>query len=218
MRKFIFINAFSVAMLLHGAIANAQSQVDRRDTMVTKSMSCHCFGEIECWGFTGALGSNFSWPCKTSAHDAQCCDRVKAAYNDLSSSQKQVVANCLCAKGMPNGYELHVKQSVGTESSYSDCGKVATLINTPAVIKTTCTCPAGWLANQTNVDGGITADGKCKKAVCGPISVPTPAGYTAVGDWGFIGGSTLYAWGSDVNGGKAICVSVQISPAVCKLQ
>lgn len=211
---------FVTLLMLSSVVVNAQTKKISNDTMQEKSISCHCYGQIDCYGFMGALGSNFGWPCKTDAHDDQCCDRVKAAYAALSSAQKQTIADCLCAKGEPNGYGVHVYGSVGTETSYGDCGVVATLINKPAVTKTTCTCPHGWLANQTNVDGGVTADGKCKRHVCGPFSTNNlPPNDFQIGTWGFIWGDGIWEWGNTINGGAPTdCHTIVISPAVCKLQ
>lgn len=68
-----------------------------------------------------------------------------------------------------------------------------------------CKCPKGWLSNMTNVNGGPTPDGKCKKLACANISVaPLPPNGTPVGTWGFTWGNGLWAWGNAANGGAAI--------------
>ena len=81
----------------------------------------------------------------------------------------------------------------------------STCNTTVAVTKT---CPAGWLANQTNVDGGVTADGVCKKAVAGcSLPAPLPANGTQIGSsgsYGFTWGNSVNVFGNAGNGGAAI--------------
>lgn len=73
---------------------------------------------------------------------------------------------------------------------------------------TTCSCPKGWAANPTNVDGGVTTDGKCKKLACLPDTVPPfPPDGTQIGTWGFTWGNGFWAWGSAANGGAAKCTT-----------
>ena len=67
-----------------------------------------------------------------------------------------------------------------------------------------CSCPKGWLANTTNEDGGVSADGKCKKLVCAPITVLPPPNGTSIGNWGFTWGNEIWALGTKENGGAAI--------------
>ncbi len=143
----------------------------------------------------------------------KCSD---AAYN-LSAAQKQAIADCACAAGVGNGTPIRAYSAVGVKRYQSDQA-MGTLVNTPAVVQTTCRCPVGWLANTSNIDGGVTTDGKCKKLVCGPIAVAPPADGTQVGSWGFTWGNSLWAYGSAANGGAALCRTLVISPKVCKLQ
>jgi hypothetical protein len=89
--------------------------------------------------------------------------------------------------------------------------RIGVLTDTPAV--TEIKCPGTWLANMTNVPGGVTADGKCKK-LSGPISItPLPANGTPIGTYGFTWGGQVYAWGTPANGGAAVTITV--SPGVC---
>lgn len=202
---------------------------------------CNCFGGIStispvgelhkqndwCWNF-GALGTAFSWPCHDihGHHKDQCCDRVQAAVHNLSATQWQSIADCLCANGTATGTTIEAYTAVGSGlggpleiGTYDNCDVLGTLVNQPLVTKTTCTCPKGWLANETNVDGGVTADGKCKKGVCGPFIIANlPPDGTPVGTWGFTWNNGLYAWGTTENGGAAICHTTVITPKVCKIQ
>ena len=147
-----------------------------------------------------------------------CARKCSDAAMQLTAPQKQAIADCACSAGLFNGTTIRSYSAVGTKRYQSDAS-IGILINTPQVTQATCNCPTGWAANTTNVDGGVTADGKCKKLVCGPISTgPFPANGTQVGNWGFTWGNALYAWGSSANGGAPICKTVVVSPAVCKLQ
>jgi hypothetical protein len=70
-----------------------------------------------------------------------------------------------------------------------------------------CRCPAGWLSNTSNEEGGITKDGLCKKMICGPINIkPYPANGTQVsGNIGFFWDGNLYWYGTKANGGAVVC-------------
>lgn len=144
----------------------------------------------------------------------RCSD---AAYN-LTPAQKQAIADCACAAGVASGTAIRAYGAVGTKEYQSDQA-LGILVNTPAVSQTTCKCPAGWMSNTTNIDGGVTGDGHCKKIVCQPISItPFPANGTQLGNWGFAWGNALYAWGTAANGGAATCTTVITQPKQCRLQ
>lgn len=67
--------------------------------------------------------------------------------------------------------------------------------------KTVCKCPPGSVANagtQAGKDGGITTDGKCKRAA-GTLTPPfagtsLPVNGTQLGSWGFSWGNAMYQW------------------------
>lgn len=200
---------------------------------LSKSYDCHCFGVISfnanqvysanalddvCLNL-GILGDNLSgWPCISIGHKNTCCDRVATVVNSLTTAQIQTIADCGCAQGIKTNTPINAYSAVGI-GNYKYCASIGTLINTPAVTQISCKCPSGWLANQTNIDGGITADGKCKKQVCGPFNTNTlPPNGTAVGTWGFTWGNGLWAWGTAANGGAAICTTVVVAPKVCRIQ
>ena len=184
-------------------------------------VECHCFGKVtgDCYS-TGALGNNYSLPCKTAAHQKDCCGRVKNAIAALSAAQKQTILDCLCSKNTPDNTDIYATAAVAT-SDYEKCdGAIGTFHQKPAYSITTCTCPTGWLANPTNVDGGVTSDGKCKKLVCGPWNVvpfSQPPNGTAVGTWGFTWQNGLWAWGTAANGGAAKCVTVNYPKGPCTM-
>ena len=167
--------------------------------------------------------TNFQPSCQTPANAA--CSSKALADSDFNS------AAFWCARGTPNGSTIRAYAAVGQPRTPAsiDKGKYiaaqtkGVLINTPAVTTTTCQCPAGWWANTTNLDGGVTADGRCKKPACGPNTVvPSPADGTPIGSgsnpWGFSWGNAFYAWGTNANGGAASCTTVITTAAVCKWQ
>jgi hypothetical protein len=171
-----------------------------------------------CLDLTGTVNKSYSGllPMKDD-NRKDCQTRCSDAAAKLSATQKQAIADCACSNGVGTGTTIRAYGAVGTKEYQSD-QSLGTLTNNAQVSNTTCKCPVGWLSNTTNIDGGITTDGNCKKIVCQPIGVAPPPNGTPVGTWGFIWGNALYAIGSNVNGGAANCVTVVVSPKVCKLQ
>ena len=169
---------------------------------------------------------------------------------------KQFLADSACSKGVANGTIVAAFSKVGANGNNDMDAANKPLINTAAVYKcegpghvltgSNCKhvvaiskkCPAGWAANQTNQDGGETADGLCKKAVQGCVlPPPLPANGTQIGTsgYGFTWGNAVVVFGNAGNGGAAIiscpagysisgisCVKAYaatlVSPKVCKFQ
>jgi hypothetical protein len=210
---------------------------------------CHCYGVISYDNLAGkqhatgvcldlgqlaTYSTNALHPCQPvlasnrQARESDCCNKVQNAVLALTAAQRQAIANCFCAHGAANGTSVEAYGGFGAgwlggvfhgSGNYRFCQKLGTLVNNPEVTKTTCTCPKGWLANTTNVDGGVTADGKCKKGMCiWDKSLGYPPDGTPVGTWGFTWSNGIYAWGSAANGGKATCITTVVSPKVCKVQ
>jgi hypothetical protein len=171
-----------------------------------------------CLDLTSAVGKTYSgvFPMKDE-NRKDCQTRCSDAAAALSATQKQAIADCACSNGVGTGTTIRAYGAVGTKEYQSD-ESLGTLTNNAQVSNTTCKCPVGWLSNTTNIDGGITTDGNCKKIVCQPIGVAPPANGTPVGTWGFTWGNALYAYGNAANAGAANCVTVVVSPKVCKLQ
>lgn len=196
--------------------------------------SCHCYGVISysdltnantrrdvCFDFGELATYGTLINCsKNQSNKNDCQKRVADATAALTAAQRQSIAQCLCDHGVPSGSTIRAYAAVGTEN-YGAAATFRTYVNTAEVTNTVCKCPPGWLANATNVDGGVTVDGKCKRGVCGPWSTatfPPPPNGTPVGTWGFTWGNGLYAWGTAANGGRAKCVTTMVSPSVCKLE
>jgi hypothetical protein len=184
----------------------------------TDALGCHCFGKIMDCLETGAIGNAYPANCNTSHHRGDCCNRVKNFISNLSAAEKKRIEACLCSKNLADNTSIYATSAIGTQSYESCSGAIATYHRKPPYSVTTCVCPAGWLANATNVDGGVTTDGKCKKGVCGPWSstaFPPPPNGTPIGTWGFTWGTGIYAWGTTANGGVATCTTIQHPAGPC---
>ena len=183
--------------------------------------------------------------------ERDCSDKCKnIAINDTKS---QAIANLACSKGVGNGSDVNAISKAGSVAMGGIDHFIGKLVNTAAVLKCpqggnivggncvhsiaiTKKCPAGWLANSSNVDGGETADGQCKKAVAGcNLPAPLPANGTQIAGYGFTWGNSVVQYGNAANGGAAVtscspgysvngnnCVKTYpvtvVSPAVCKFQ
>lgn len=95
---------------------------------------------------------------------------------------------------------------VGVGASGSD-GCLSNKPCTCEVYKEVCRCPVGWISNTTNIDGGITTDGKCKKLSCKPLNISPlpPSGTQLAGNIGFTWGDELWFYGTKENKGLPIC-------------
>ena len=117
-----------------------------------------------CTDLTAGLNVHYSgaFPMKDDNRQdctQKCGDYALQYYQNLAN--KQSLANCACAEGLADGSIIRAYGAVGTKE-YEQGQSVGVLINTPAVTKTTCTCPSGWLSDVTNINGGVTPTGKCK--------------------------------------------------------
>ena len=171
-----------------------------------------------CLDLTNTVNTTYSGAFQENEDNRNDCNtRCTDATANITAAQKQTIADCACSSGLANGSPLRSYSAVGTKK-YKSAQYVGQLVNTPAVIKTVCTCPAGWASNMSNVVGGVTADGKCKKEVGACISItPLPPNGTLIGNWGFTWGNTINVYGTSANGGAAVCVTSITSPAVCKI-
>lgn len=178
------------------------------------NLAGHTSSSGVCQDLTSQIGKTYSGVYQQHQdNQIDCNDRCKQAVMPLIHSQS--VANACCAIGAPSGAAIYAYSAVGTKVYWlvppDGSLPIGNLTNSPAV--TQAKCPAGWLANMTNVNGGVTADGKCKK-FSGPISItPLPANGTQIGTYGFTWGNQVWAWGTQANGGAAVITT--ITPAVC---
>lgn len=223
-------NSFAITADLNTAVTTTPKNPDAPAVQVLNATAtCFCvisYNDLTdqqsrsgvCMDITNIVNTTYSGVFPEKDDNRKDCQKKcsDAAYN-LSAAQKQAIADCACAAGVGNGTPIRAYSAVGVKRYQSDQA-MGTLVNIPAVVQTTCKCPVGWWSNTSNVDGGVTADGKCKKPVCGPIGVTPPANGTPVGTWGFTWGNALYAWGTAANGGAATCKTIVVSPAQCKLQ
>lgn len=153
----------------------------------------------------GSLGQYNAVVSGKQAHCSSACSTAAAQYG-LSGLQGQGASACNSTGS--GSHKIQAFSIVGhsdTNNNACDPDQTFGTLNCTA-IPVVCTCPRGWLANTTNVDGGVTSDGKCKKLVCASNTVsPYPANGTPIGTWGFTWGNGFWAWGSQANGGKAVC-------------
>jgi hypothetical protein len=196
----------------------------------TKDLAATCFCIISyddlhyklqrtgvCYDLTQAVNKTYSGVNQQgSANQNDCKARCNATVASLISVETQKIADCACAAGKPTGTPLRGYSAVGTKAYVVANESMGKLQNTPEIKVTTCKCPTGWLSN-TNIDGGVTTDGKCKKHVGTITSNILPPDGTALGTWGFTWGNGIWAYGSVANGGEPACTTVVTQPNVCKL-
>jgi len=104
--------------------------------------------------------------------------------------------------------------AVGT-ANYRAAYAIGTLTNQPAVTTYTYQCPPTWYSNTTNVLGGATTDGKCKKLSAKPLTItPWPLPGTPISSYGFTWYDEVWAYGTAANGGAAIATP-HVTPASC---
>lgn len=171
-----------------------------------------------CQDLTTAVHTTYAGvqtPSKKNEEESDCskkCTDAAAPYSQ-PGAQKQAIQACACSGGAPNGAAIDAYRAVGT-GQYNSAQQIGILHRTNAV--TEMRCPQGWLAGSTNVDGGVTVDGKCKKLSATLTITPLPADGTQLGTYGFTSGNGVWAWGTQANGGAAHTVT--ISAATCVLQ
>jgi hypothetical protein len=164
---------------------------------------------------TGAVGKTYTGLFQQSdANQTDCNTRCTSAAASYTGSQS--IATAACAAGANNGTVVRAWSAVGTRE-YKSAQQIGVLQKQAQVSQTTCTCPPTWLSSTTNVPGGVTGDGKCKKEAGSCLNIsPLPPNGTQIGSWGFTWGNSLVAYGSSANGGAATCVTTIVSPAICK--
>jgi len=205
MKRFLRAALALVAILVFGVARPAPAA----------SLSAHCFGKVII-NVGDDAGSSISNPIinlgelasygTQIGHDKNCEDLVSAAAASNSNFNDKT---WLCQQIQRQG-QFHVSAyaAVGTR----DYRVAQTIIVTCTGGVKTCTCPPAWISNTSQIAGGITTDGACKKLACnGNMVSPVPPNGTKIGIWGFTWGSAFYAWGTAANGGAAHCV---VSPWV----
>ena len=222
-------------------------------TQAFASQDCNCrYQTGRTWPAGGTIVKDFGKIGEVSGFrkERDCSDKCKnLAINDTKS---QAIANLACSKGVGNGSDVNAISKAGLIANGGIDHFIGKLVNTAAVlscpqggnivggncvhsIAVTKKCPAGWLSNS-NVDGGVTTDGQCKRAVVGcNLPAPLPANGTQIAGYGFTWGNSVVQMGNAGNGGAAIiscpsgysvsgnnCVKTYpvtvTSPAVCKFQ
>ena len=131
---------------------------------------------------------------------------------EAAKISKATLAQQACQKGCASGSPIMAWSKVGTREWKSAQGYGA-LQSSPA--NTVYTCPAGWFSNTTNIEGGQTGDGKCKKKSGDNTTVtPLPPNGTPLGTWGFTWGTEIIAYGTAANGGAP---TTSTTPGICNI-
>lgn len=175
---------------------------------------CHPPSSSILLDLTGDVGLQTSWP-RTQGKAQNCSTACNGESNNIDLVN---LANIACSRGIANGTVIRSFDALGNcggHGAYEVNNTIGTLTNTPGVSQTTCSCPSGWLANTTNVDGGISSDGRCKKHAGTNYIQPNAPNGTEIGVWGFTWGNGFWAWGTAANGGDATCTTTIISSAIC---
>ena len=171
-----------------------------------------------CLDLTGTVNKSYTGvtPMQES-NQVDCQTRCKNTTTALSSTQVQAIANAACDAGKPEMF-IRSYSAVGTKN-YRMAKSLGYLHNSPEVSQITCKCRAGWISNTSFQDGGVTADGKCYKAICGPMNTTQlPPNNTPIGTWGFVRGNLIIMWGTPANGGAPDCTKIVLFPKVCNIQ
>lgn len=127
------------------------------------------------------------------------CSHLCRAQAETAKGQPSTAAP-FCSAGFNMFQSVAAFSKVGTKqfrlsTNAASQSMILHLVNNPPVRY----CPAQWLSNTSNIPGGQTSDGRCKK-LAGMIS-PYPATQTAIGTWGFTWSNSVWAYGDSINGG-----------------
>ncbi len=244
--------------VLLGLVALAITSVSNVWACKVTEAQCDCkFTTASTWGGSGHLNASFDLGCVKRgipSAESKCATLCKQKASGLHLNQDR--ANYACSQGVANGTWINAISKAGAIASGGIDGTIGKLQNVAAVLScpqggsvsgSNCVfpsvavikkCPAGWAANQTNQDGGVTADGLCKKAVQGcALPAPLPANGTQIGTsgYGFTWGNAVVVFGNAGNGGaatlscpagytlsgstcnKASYAATVVSPKICKL-
>jgi hypothetical protein len=135
-------------------------------------------------------------------HCAKICRAQVVAHTSNPSN-----AAPFCAANFEYGRALGGFSKVGTkdyrpaaDSTKSPSHFIAYLLHIPQWFYKTYTCPPTWLSNVTNVAGGQSSDGRCKK-LAGTLTISPPPNGTQLGSWGFSWLNQMWAYGTAANGG-----------------
>ena len=162
---------------------------------------------------SGALATYKGPNQQGDANQTDCNTKCTGVCRNMTKEQ---AAQLACDHGVPSGAQLTCWSKVGTKEWKTAQGFPGTLINTPAVNQTTCTCPAGTV-NDAWINGGTIQPGhKCTFVACDHYNTypanTYPPNNTPVGTWGWTWGAFIAQWV------QPTCKTVQTAPAVCKLQ
>jgi hypothetical protein len=170
--------------------------------------SVHALTSVANLSFPGALGG------LSAADRGDCSKRCHAVFGDRLGD----IAKSACAQNRANNSFIYPAYWIGTDSKIR-AGRGAKLTNKPAGPITEKKCTAPWMSNTSNIPGGVTTDGRCKKEfmIQNFTISPKPLDGTQIGNWGFYWGNAVVAYGTPQNGGAAVSQQTGWSQAICKL-
>ncbi len=229
MKYFVIMLALLVGSENAMADANCWCRISINDLTGQSSSSGLIDGK-----YGSPVGSSFTGVFQQSDANQRTCGT--RCSDKAATENSAAIAASACAMGAPNGRVIRAYAAVGTRKydaarTFGTIQRANAVYNCPqggslqglecvATASITQTCPAGWAANATNVDGGVTADGRCKKAVSGcNLPNPAPANGTNIGTYGFTWGNSVVVWGTSANGGAAVAscpAGFTISGNICR--
>jgi hypothetical protein len=187
------------------------------------AFDAHCFCKMSCVDLSGHttatnvikdFGTLFTFKGinpQSEENRVRCSSMCTQAAAPYTGSQS--IASAACAAGCPNGSVVRAFSAVGN-MEYRPAQQIGVLTNQPAVTKTTCTCPQGWMTPDNVVGGVIKGPGRdCKRLACFPIKpgpgTSLPPNGTGTPQW--------WTWADGLwqTAPVANCVSTTVSQAAC---
>jgi hypothetical protein len=163
-----------------------------------------------------STGLEFHVPVPTTGNRGDCRNQCGVLYDQNQAA----IAAAACSANLPDGADIRAAWWIGTQN-ISQARSNRLKISYP--VTSDRKCPAGWLSNTSNIDGGMTADGMCKKefavtSTTPPMTAPVtpPPNGTPIGSWGFWWNGGLIAYGTPQNGGAAVHLNIS-TKKVCEL-
>lgn len=146
-----------------------------------------------------STGLDFHVAVPSTGNRGDCRNKCALLYDQNHAA----IAAAACSANLPDNADIRAAWWIGNQN--------ANQVRTNRLQVTYGRyCPIGWLANTSNVDGGVTYDGECKKefkvsSMTPPMTTPVtpPANGTQIGSWGFWWDGALIAKGTPQNGGAA---------------
>lgn len=159
-----------------------------------------------------STGLEFHVPVPTTGNRGDCRNKCALLYDQNHAA----ITTAACSANLPDNADIRAAWWIGNQNANQ-------VRNNRLQVTYGRYCPIGWLSNTSNVDGGVTYDGMCKKefaitSTTPPMTTPVtpPPNGTHIGSWGFWWNGALIAYGTPQNGGAAGHPNTS-TQKVCKL-